>query len=245
MEWSDEGIVLSVRSHGETSAIAEVFTREHGRHLGLVRGGRSRQLRPVLQIGNHVHVKWNGRLAEHLGNFRCELLKGNAAIAMETPGRLAAITTLSTHLRELPERDAHASLFEITMFVLNFLDADEIWPALMVRWELALLDEMGFGLDLSACAASGANDDLVYVSPKSGRAVSASAGEPYADRLLALPQFLVKGRDAHVQMRDIVHGFDLTGHFLEKHMYQSQNRTMPDSRLRMVQWITQNDRLGA
>ncbi len=244
MEWSDEGIILSVRSHGETSAIAEVFTREHGRHLGLVRGGRSRQMRPVLQIGNQVHVKWNGRLSEHLGNFRCELLKGIAAVAMESSGRLSAISTLCSHLRELPERDTHANLFEITMFVLSFIDSDEVWPALMVRWELALLDEMGFGLDLTQCAASGNNDDLIYVSPKSGRAVSASAGEPYADRLLALPQFLVKGRDAHVQLRDVIQGFELTGYFLEKHMYQSGNRTLPDSRFRLVHWITQHGAPG-
>ncbi|MEQ8825183.1 MAG: DNA repair protein RecO [Filomicrobium sp.] len=238
MEWTDEGIVLSVRAHGETSAIVEVFTSAHGRHLGLVRGGRSRQMRPILQIGNHVHVKWSGRLAEHLGSFRCELLGGYAALAMENPGRLAAVSTLCTHMRRLPERDAHASLFEITLFVLSYLDAEDVWPGLMVRWELAFLEEMGFGLDLSECAASGRNDNLIYVSPKSGRAVSAAEGEPYADRLIALPQFLVNSNGIHVQMRDIMAGFALTGYFLERSLYRPGEDTMPDSRERMVNWIS-------
>lgn len=245
MEWTDEGIVLSVRAHGETSAIAEIFTRTNGRHMGLVRGGRSRQMRPILQVGNHVHVKWTGRLAEHLGSFRCELLTGNAALAMESPGRLAAVSTLCSHLRKLPERDGHASLFEITLFVLAYLDTEDVWPGLMVRWELAFLEEMGFGLDLSECAASGRNDNLIYVSPKSGRAVSASAGEPYADRLIALPQFLVNSNGIHVHWRDILAGFELTGYFLEKNLYRPGQDEVPEVRQRMVHWVSKNELLGS
>ena len=237
MEWQDEGIVLSVRVHGETSAIADVFSRGHGRYSGLVKGGRSRRMRPILQIGNHVDAKWSARLADHLGHFRIELHHGYAATAMESPLRLAALSSVCTLLRLLPERDQHSSLFEVTMFVLGFLDDDSVWPALMVRWELALLQELGFGLDLSKCAAMGGNDDLIFVSPKSGRAVSASAGEPYADRLLMLPQFLAAGRGGVIQPKDILDGFSLMGFFLEKHFFAPRGEGLPEDRSRMIQLV--------
>jgi len=245
MEWHDEGIVLSVRAHGETSAIADVFSRTHGRYSGLVKGGRSRRMRPVLQIGNHVDVNWSARLADHLGHFRLELHHGYAATAMESPLRLAALSSLCTLLRLLPERDPHSNLFEVTMFVLGFLDDDSVWPALMVRWELALLQELGFGLDLSECAATGNNDSLVFVSPKSGRAVSAAAGERYADRLLRLPQFLVEGRNAIVQPQDIIDGLSLVGYFLEKHVFGPKGESLPEARSSMVELVKRNaDSLG-
>ena len=192
MNWSDEAIVLSVRPHGETAAVVELLTREHGRHLGLVHGGRSRRMRPTLQTGNHVDVTWKSRLAEQLGHYAIELRRGFAgeAMGLADPARLAALSTLAMLARLLPERDPHPALYEVSLFVLGFFDDASVWPALMVRWELALLSELGFGLDLSECAATGANDHLVYVSPKSGRAVSASAGEPYKERLLELPGFL-------------------------------------------------------
>src|SRR5262245_22789965 len=170
MQWSDEGIILSVKPHGETAAVAEIFTRAHGRHLGLVHGGRSRRLRPVLQTGNHVDAQWKARLAEHLGQVSVELRKGYAAQAMDDVLALAGLSSLCALARLLPERDPHPSLFEVTLFVLSFLDEVEVWPALMVRWELALLDELGFGLDLSSCASTGTREQLLYVSPKSGRA---------------------------------------------------------------------------
>ena len=179
MQWSDEAIVLSVRPHGETAAVTELFTRAHGRHLALIHGGRSRKLRPVLQTGNHVDATWKARLSEHLGHATVELRKGYAAASMDNAAALAGLTSLCTLSRLLPERDPHPALFEITLFVLSFLDDVTVWPALMVRWELALLEELGFGLDLSECASTGSNDQLIYVSPKSGRAVSASAGEIY------------------------------------------------------------------
>ncbi|MBU2581096.1 MAG: DNA repair protein RecO [Alphaproteobacteria bacterium] len=237
MEWTDEGIVISVRQHGETSAIAEVFTRAHGRVLGLVRGGRSRQMRPVLQIGNHVEVKWSARLSEHLGNFRMELQRGYAASAMDDPARLAALSSMCSLLRLLPERDAHSSLYEVTMFVLGFLDDVDVWPVLMVRWEMALLDELGYGLDLEECAATGSNDQLTYVSPKSGRAVSASAGEPYKNVLLPLPGFLIKGRAGDVRLEDVRQGFDLIGFFLEKHLFTPKGERLPEVRLRMIDLV--------
>lgn len=237
MNWSDEGIVLSVRPHGETACVVELLTRQHGRHLGLVHGGRSRRLRPVAQIGNHVEVTWKGRLPEHLGHMALELRRGFAAEVMTDPAGLATITALTSLAHLLPERDPHPSLFEVTLFVLGFLDDPAVWPALMVRWEMALLDELGYGLDLGQCAATGSNDDLIYVSPRTGRAVSAAAGEPYRDRLLALPAFL-RGKGAQSMTRaDLAAGFTLTGHFLDLRVLQPRNLPMPESRGRMIQMI--------
>lgn len=233
MQWSDEAIILSVRPHGETAALVELFTRSHGRHLGLVHGGRSRKLRPVLQMGNHVEAVWKARLSEHLGHMSVDLVRGYAAAAMEEPAALAGLGSMCALGRLLPERDPHPNLYEISLFVLGFLDDLSVWPALMIRWELALLDELGFGLDLTECAATGSNDQLIYVSPKSGRAVSASAGEPYKDRLLALPAFLVRGRQATVTGADIAAGFALTGHFIETRVLVPRSQGLPEVRARL------------
>ncbi|MBL8565736.1 MAG: DNA repair protein RecO [Hyphomicrobiaceae bacterium] len=233
MHWTDEAIVLSVRPHGETAAVAELFTRAHGRHLGLVHGGRSRKQRPVLQIGNHVDAAWKGRLADQLGHITLELRTSHAGTAMESAAALAGLTSMTSLLRLLPERDPHPSLYEITLFVLGFMDDISVWPALLVRWELALLDELGFGLDLSACAATGSNDALIYVSPKSGRAVSASAGEPYRDKLLALPGFLLRGSRTGVTGADILAGLKLTRFFIEGRVLAPRGGVLPDARLRL------------
>lgn len=234
MNWTDEGIVLSVKPHGETAAIVELLTRQHGRHLGLVHGGRSRTRRPVLQIGNHVDASWKARLSEQLGHIQIELRRGYAAEAMDDALTLAGLTSLCALARLVPEREPHPALFEITHFVLGFLDDASVWPALLVRWELALLSELGFGLDLTQCAATGGNDQLIYVSPKTGRAVSASAGEPYRDRLLTLPGFLVQGRGVSVTDADIMAGFALTGHFIETRLLLPHERPMPDARVRLL-----------
>jgi DNA repair protein RecO (recombination protein O) len=234
MQWSDEGIVLSVRPHGETAAVVELWTRTHGRHLGLVHGGRSRRIRPLLQTGNHVDATWKARLVDQLGHMSLEMRRGFAAEAMDDAAALAAISTLTTLTRLLPERDPHPNLYEITLFVLGFLNDASVWPALMVRWELALLDELGFGLDLGQCAATGANDQLIYVSPKTGRAVSESAGEPYRDRLLTLPQFLTKQRTSVVTPRDLRDGFALTGYFLEARVLGPRGEKMPEARQRIL-----------
>jgi DNA repair protein RecO (recombination protein O) len=234
MQWSDEAIILSVRPHGETAAVVELWTRNHGRHLGLVHGGRSRKLRPILQTGNHVDVTWKARLADHLGHVILELRRGFAAESMETPVALSALSSLTSLTRLLPERDPHPNLYEITLFVLGFLDDMSVWPALLVRWELALLEELGFGLDLTHCASTGSNDQLIYVSPKSGRAVSASAGEPYRDRMLALPQFLTKQRTGSVTTRDVIEGLALTGHFLEARVLLPRGEKLPEARARMM-----------
>lgn len=237
MEWTDEGIILGVRPHGETASIVELLTRAHGRHLGLVHGGRSRKMRPILQVGNHVEVAWKGRLAEQLGHMAIETRRAYAAEVMESAIPLAALGTLTTLARLLPERDPHASLYEVTLFVLGFLDEPEVWPALLIRWELALLGELGFGLDLTQCAATGGNDELIYVSPKSGRAVSASAGEPYRDRLLALPPFLRGRSQATVSPDDLVAGFALTGHFLETRVLAPRGEVLPEVRGRLIDML--------
>jgi len=243
MEWSDEGVILSVRPHGETGAVVELFTRAHGRHLGLVHGGRSRKLRPILQTGNHVDATWKARLSDHLGHFAVELRKGFAAGVMDDAAALAALTSLAALTRLLPERDPHASLYEITLFVLGFLDERAVWPALLVRWELKLLEELGFGLDLASCAATGRTSDLIFVSPKSGRAVSAGAGEPYKGRLLTLPAFLRAGPAGDVTPADVRAGFALTGHFLEARVLRPRNQAMPESRLRLLSYLGQNWKL--
>lgn len=234
MEWSDEAVVLSVRPHGETAAVAELLTREHGRHLGLVYGGRSRKLRPILQTGNHVDVVWKARLSEHLGQFTLEARKGYGIAAMDDPAALTALQSICALTRLLAEREAHPNLFEVTLFVLGFLDDATVWPALLVRWELALLTELGFGLDLTSCAATGRNDELIYVSPKSGRAVSASAGEPYRDRLLGLPGFLRGRTSGGVTAEDIASGFALSGHFLETRVLGPRTEQLPEPRQRLL-----------
>jgi DNA repair protein RecO (recombination protein O) len=240
MEWSDEGVILSVRPHGETGAVLELFTRAHGRHLGLVHGGRSRKLRPILQTGNHIDATWKARLADNLGHFAIELRRGFAAGVMDDAAALAALTSLAALSRLLPERDPHPNLYEVTLFVLGFLDERSVWPALLVRWELALLEELGFGLDLASCAATGQTSELVYVSPKSGRAVSAAAGEPYKGRLLSLPAFLRRGASGDVTLDDVRAGFALTGHFLEARVLQPRNLAMPQARMRLLSYLGQN-----
>lgn len=234
MEWSDEGIVIGHRAHGETGVVAEVFTRAHGRCLGFVHGGRSRKLRPVLQVGNCVQVTWRARLADNLGHFSLELAQGFAAELMAHPAGLSAISTMAEHVRLLPERDPHPNLFEITHFVLSYLDDDSVWPALFVRWELALLQEFGAGLDFSQCAATGRTDGLIYVSPKSGRAVSREAGAPYADRLFELPPFLRPGDNRRTELADVLGALRMTAHFLETRVLADVGRNLPEPRARMI-----------
>jgi DNA repair protein RecO (recombination protein O) len=229
MEWRDEGIILAVRNHGESSAIAEVLTAEHGRCSGLVRGGRSRQQRPVLQPGNHVALTWRARLEEHLGTFAVEGLSLKAGLIMEEPLRLMGLSSITALAQVLPEREPHAKLFTALQVVLDAMDHDEIWPALLVRWELGLLDELGFGLDLSKCAATGTIDELHFVSPKSGRAVSKTAGEPYAAKLFSLPAFL--SSPVNPSQVDVLNGLKLTGFFLERHVFSARGLAMPQARV--------------
>jgi len=226
MEWRDEGVILSVRRHGETSAIAEILTAEHGRTMGLVRGGRSKQQRPVLQAGNAVQAVWRARLEEQLGTFTLEPLDLKAGAIMEEPFRLAGLATLTGLAQLLPEREPHPRVYEALRIVLDAIDQDELWPALLVRWELGLLDELGFGLDLSKCAATGSRDELLYVSPRSGKAVSAAAGDPFRDRLFRLPPFLREGSAA--PPRDIIEGLKLAAFFLDRHLFEPRGMNFPE-----------------
>lgn len=224
IEWSDDGIVLSARRHGESAAIVSLLTRAHGRHAGIVLGGAGRRARGVYEPGNRVAATWRARLSEHLGRYACELAEGRAAALLDDALRLAALTAATALLdAALPEREPHARLFDgLDDLVAQLCDASTAasWPARYVRFELDLLTELGFGLDLTRCAATGRPDDLAYVSPKTGRAVSTAAAEPYRDRLLSLPPFLTRPAAANgISSADILNGLRLTGFFLEQHVF--------------------------
>jgi len=219
MEWIDEGIVLSARKHGETSAVVTLLTRAHGRHAGLVRGGTGKTARGVLQPGNRVAARWRARLAEHLGLLACEMTHPFAAAVLDHPDRLAALAAACAVAdAALPEREPCPEVYDGLLALLGAIE-DDVWPVAYVRWELGLLAALGFGLDLSECAASGRNDQLAYVSPRSGRAVSLAAGEPYRGRLLALPPFLTAGGGNGAEAVAVLDGLRLTGHFLERHVF--------------------------
>ena len=231
MEWTDEGIVLGTRRHGEANAILEVMTREHGRHLGLVRGGSASRLRPVLQPGNVVRAVWRARLDEHLGHYTVEPLQLHAASLLAASHVVYGVTHLAALCRLLPERDPHPEVHEWLSAALSRLDDPLAAGAEVVRFELRMLAELGFGLDLSSCAATGDAADLSYVSPKSGRAVSRDAGEPWHDRLLRLPAFMMEQPDpAAPSAADVADGFALTGFFLARHVLEPRGLNFADAR---------------
>jgi len=236
MEWSDDAIVLSLRTHGETSGILEALTRSHGRHLGLVRGGTSSKGRAVLQPGNRVKLTWRARLSEHLGNFTVELARSRASDMFEERASLAGLNALAAIAAAvLPEREPHEVAYDGADALLDMIAAHEFadWAPLFVRWEIGLLNELGFGLDLARCAATGSADDLIYVSPRTGRAVSRGAGEPYRTRLLGLPAFLLGRQAGEASAADLLAGLQLTAHFLEQWVLTPHDRTMPEARIRL------------
>jgi DNA repair protein RecO (recombination protein O) len=232
MEWTDDGIVLGVRRHGEGSVIAELLTRGHGRHLGLVRGGTGARMRPVLQPGNTVRAVWRARLDEHLGNYVLEGLTLRAATILTSSHAVYGVTHLASLARLLPERDPHEDIYELLDAALSDFDDARHAGMRLARFELMMLAELGFGLDLTTCAATGATEDLIYVSPKSGAAVSRSAGEPWRDRLLRLPAFL-RDDAAHADPLsddDLRDGFALTGTFLLRHVLEPRGQGHSDAR---------------
>jgi DNA repair protein RecO (recombination protein O) len=238
MEWTDEGIVLGTRRHGESSAIVEVMTRDHGRHLGLVRGGSASKGRAQLQPGNRITLTWRARLSENLGIFVAELARARASDMFEDRAALAGLNAFSSVASTvLPEREAHAAAFEGADVLLDAMTRHvfEDWAPLFVRWELGLLDELGFGLDLTRCAATGTADDLIYVSPRTGRAVSRAGGEAYRDRLLKLPQFLLGRQAGDPNPRDVLAGLELTAHFLTQWVLAPHHKTIPDARNRLTE----------
>ncbi|HHS89638.1 MAG TPA: DNA repair protein RecO [Rhodobacteraceae bacterium] len=242
MDWRDQGILLSVRRHGENSAIVEVFTPGHGRHAGVVRGGTSRKIAPILQPGAQLDVRWRARLEEHIGTFTVELVQSRAGVVMGDRLALAALNAVTTLLQyALPEREPHDELYHRSVALLDLLGTNEAWPLAYLRWELALLDDLGFGLDLTACAVSGGSDDLVYVSPRSGRAVSAEAAGQWADRLLPLPPALLGYGDG--DLAGIAEGLTTTGYFLKNRLaVQFSERPLPMARQRLVDAIVRRVR---
>lgn len=240
MEWTDEGIILGTRRHGESSAIVELMTRSHGRHLGLVRGGAGSRMRPLLQPGNTVNAVWRARLDEHLGYYALEGTKLRAATMFGSPHAVYGVTHLASLVRLLPERDPHEDIYETVEAILDDFDNAGEAGVHLVRFELAMLTELGFGLDLTACAATGTVKDLVYVSPKSGAAVSRQAGEPWRDRLLPLPPFLQEG-DAGSNSwsgQDLEDGFRLTGLFLLRNVLEPRGQGHSDAREGFIAAVT-------
>jgi DNA repair protein RecO (recombination protein O) len=237
MQWTDEGIVLGVKRHGETSVILELMTREHGRHLGLVRGGSGTRLRGVLQPGNALGATWRARLDEHLGNYMVEGLNLRAAGFLSAAHALHGVTHLAALCRLLAEREPHQGIHKALEDILDHLHDPHAAAPMIARFELGFLAELGFGLDLSSCAATGVTDELIYVSPKSGRAVSRAGGEAYRDKLLRLPAFL-HGDDAAGSADDLADAYALTGFFLERHAFAPRGLAVPEARAQFIAALT-------
>ncbi|MFG6564008.1 DNA repair protein RecO [Sulfitobacter sp. 1A13421] len=233
MEWRDHGILLSARRHGETSAIIEVFTPAQGRHAGIVRGGTSRKIAPSLQPGAQLDLAWRARLEDHIGAFTVEPLRSRAAVAMQDRLALAGLNAVTALLAFcLPEREPHPALYRRTEALLDMLGQGDVWPLAYLKWELRLLEEMGYALDLDACAVTGATEGLIYVSPKTGRAVSAKGAGDWADRLLPLPPVLRGGAGSDAE---VAQGLRTTGHFLTVHLARDLGgKPLPEARARFV-----------
>ncbi|SFT88326.1 DNA replication and repair protein RecO [Sedimentitalea nanhaiensis] len=234
MEWRDQGILLSMRRHGESAAIIEVFTQDHGRHAGVVRGGASRRIAPVLQPGAQLDLLWRARLEDHIGTYQVEPIRSRAAAALSDRLTLAGLNAVTSLLSFcLPEREVHASLYRRSEQLLDLLGRNDVWPLAYLNWEVALLDDMGFGLDLGRCAVSGATEGLVYVSPKSGRAVSVEGAGDWAHRMLPLPPVLRGAGPA--QDGEVAEALRTTGFFIENHLAPALgNKPVPEARARFV-----------
>jgi DNA repair protein RecO (recombination protein O) len=237
MQWTDEGIVLGVKRHGETSVILELLTQQRGRHLGLVRGGAGTRLRGVLQPGNSLRATWRARLDEHLGHYAVEGINLRAAGFLGEAYAVHGVTHLSALCRLLAEREPHARIHGALENILDNIDDPLSAATSIARFERDFLAELGFGLDLEACAATGTSAELVYVSPRSGRAVSRAAGEEYRDKLLRLPPFL-RTDDEVPSTGDLADAFALTGFFLERHAFEPRGLPMPPSRARFIAAMT-------
>lgn len=235
MDWTDQAITLGARAHGENSAIVTLLTKTHGRHLGLVRGARSKSRAPSLQPGSLVEAKWRARLNEHLGTYTIEAKKIHVHTVLNEPLELAALSSICALAETvLPEREAHPALYEGLLVFLDSLHDREVWPMVLVKWEVGLLKELGYGLEIESCAVSGETEGLTHVSPKSGRAVTAAEAAPYEGKLLPLPGFLTDDRRATPTLADVVDGLALTGHFIERRLLRPHERQMPDARDRLI-----------
>jgi DNA repair protein RecO (recombination protein O) len=243
MEFEDEGFVLAARPHGETGAIVEILTARHGRWVAHVAGGASRRLKPILQPGSRVRMSYRARVVDQLGSARLEGEGEGASALFDDPLALAGLAAAAAVVAgALPEREPHDGAFYALEALVAALSRPDIWPAVLVRFEMGLLQQLGFGLDLSRCAVTGSPDDLVWVSPRTGRAVSAAAGEPYRDRLLALPPFLLSAQGG-LAPGDIAAGLTLTGRFLQDFVFAALNRPLPPARARLIERLGEAGRL--
>lgn len=230
MEWTDEGIILGVRRHGEANAIVELITAEHGRHLGVVRGGASRRQAASLQQGNVVRAIWRARIDEHLGSFTLEVSDARAATVMGEAHAAFGFAHMAALLRLLPERDPHPELHAALSTFTEHLQHPALAGMMVARFELMMLAELGFGLDLASCAATGGRNDLLYVSPRSGRAVSRDAGEPWRAQLFDLPYFLIAEVAEPPATEDLEAAFRLTGHFLQQRVLEPRGLRLAEAR---------------
>lgn len=243
MEFQDDAFVLAARAHGETGAIVELLTSRHGRYAAHVAGGASRRIKPFLQAGARVLVQYRARVADQLGSASLEPVGEGPSALFDDPLALAGIAAAAAVAAgALPEREPHPGAFLAFEALSAAFTLPDVWPAVFVRFEAGLLQDLGFGLDLSKCAATGTTDDLVWVSPRTGRAVSAEAGEPYRDRLLPLPAFLLSAQ-SRLGAGDVGAGFDLTGHFLEAFIFNPLNRPLPPARLWLLDRLREAGRL--
>ncbi len=243
MQWSDDGLVLATRRHGEHALVVQLLTREHGHHAGILRRGQSPRVRAQWQIGNRILITWKARLVDHLGSISGELVSGHAPRLFDDRARLAALASAAAlAATALPEREPHPRAYAGFNALIAALEENDRWAVAYVEWEMTLLAEMGFGLDLSRCAATGVTDNLVYVSPRSGQAVSADAGAPYRDRMFRLPAFLRKegeGATARPGPEDVLDGLALAGFFLDRRVFAPHGRKMPAARARYVDVLRQ------
>ena len=233
MDWQDQGIILSASRFGESDAILEVLTLRHGRHLGLIKAGMARGRRAEIQTGNLVSIEWRARLSEQLGNYTLELVRPYAALALDSQIGLAGLAAAAAVAgASLPEREPHPNVFGATQVLMEALtgSSPSTGAAVYVKWELGLIQDLGFGLDLASCAVTGVTDDLTHVSPRTGRAVTREAALPYGNRLLALPAFLLGAQAGDVDAETLGDGFRLTGHFLSQSVLAPYRRDVPAAR---------------
>ena len=244
MEWRDQGILLNARPHGESAAVIEVFTPGYGRHLGVVRGGSGRKLAPILQPGAQLDIAWRARLEDHIGSFTVEPVRSRAVQAMSDRLALAGLNAVTALLSfSLAERETHPSLYHHSAQLLDLLGQSDLWPLAYLQWEMQLLETLGFGLDLSSCAATGTDHDLVYVSPRSGRAVSELGAGAWASRLLALPPCMLGHGDA--SDAEVALALRTTGHFLHHHLAEDMlHKPVPEARARFLNQLSRRINTG-
>ena len=242
MNWTDKGIIIENRKYGETSSILTMLTAEHGKHSGLIKGARNKKSRGMYEIGYLAHVEWKARLEESLGYFKCELLNAYTCAYLNDPMRLAGISSICSVLNgALPEREPSNPIYESLSSFISKLSSND-WLKNYINFELKLLSELGFSLNLLSCAVTGQVNELCYVSPKTGRAVSKNVGNPYKERLLALPPFLVE--ESHSSNTDILNGLNLTGYFLKRNVFAQVNRGLPAARDRLVDRVVQKNSIN-